>query len=126
VNANTSPQAGDVTAGRTQRVPNAQIYTGYDKDQDTNGTALPATMDHLYGLALTPFAGSGGDRYGMKGSPANSYRGDLGPLQIVEPVAVGAAPRGVRSGMGSATALPGSNGPGGQVTVQDLLGIAPV
>ena len=89
---------------------------------DANGVALTHAMDNLYGHSLTPFAGGGGDRFGMKGAPVNSFRGDLGPLQIVEPVAVGAAPRGVRSGMASAQRLPGTSGPGGSVNVQDLIG----
>lgn len=126
VNKNTSPQAGHVIDGHAQITPHHQVVSTYNKDDDPRGTSVQRATDRLYGLALTPFAGGGGDRFGMKGSPSNSFRGDLGPLQIVEPVAVGAAPRGVRSGMAADKALPGTSVPGGSVTVQDIIGPSPV
>lgn len=100
----------------------AEVYGG-----DPMGTALAAALDAQYGTDLNGTHAPASRRAGMRGSPNNSFRGDLGPLQILDPVAMGKATRGLRAGMGASSALPNSKGPiTPPVAVQSLLGPGPL
>jgi hypothetical protein len=94
--------------------------------EDPNGQALTRALDAQYGRDLNDSHAPKGRRFGMKGNPAVSFRGDLGPLQYFGPVAQGGGGRaGIRSG--AASALPGSKGPiVAPQAVQALIGPGPL
>lgn len=109
--------------------PAVEVHAVYGQGNDPNGTALPRAMDAHHGLSLSGTQGGHSLRYGMPGigNAGTRFYGDLGPLQYFDPVAVGAAGRGVRSGMASARALPQTNGPTvSQGAVQAMLGPGPL
>lgn len=109
------------------RQPLVLPVSEYYPDGDVLGVAITRAFDRQYGADLAGNLDPAGRRSGMKGSPNNSFRGDLGPLQYLDPVATGKASRGVRSGMGSANTLPGTTGPTvTSRTVQNMLGPGPL
>ena len=102
-------RSGD--AGGIAVRPARATLGSYDAVDDPLGVRLTKTLDGLHGTLLAGEGPPAGQRWGMKGSPNNSYRGDLGPLQYVAPVSVGAASDGVRAGMATDRALPNTTGP---------------
>ena len=106
--------------------PRVAVHEVYGRD-DPLGTALTRALDVNTGLDLSGHHAPHSLRYGMKGGPLVSFRGDLGPLQQFDGQAVGKAPRGVRAGMKSANALPNSKGSIVPITAtQDMLGPGPL